>query len=622
MSEAAPARPTATPPATRAETAAPRPPLLARLAPHAVALALYGALAVLLTWPIAKHMGTHVLGFPGDNLGAVHSLWWVWDQVANLRFPWAVDAYAYPSSTIFFHPSPLMEAISLPFTGLFGPVVSFNVLMLLSFTASGYTCFLLVRHLCGSLVVALGAGALFTATGPHQFDLLFNTNANWALPLTCLALLRWRARPERWWEVALAASALALSNFYFGAYFLPPLFLLFMPWRRIREARVVASAIAAAATTLFVCVLAYVPPLLAVDTHTRDQLTAVAAGEESRPPTEVLSLVIGSPNHPYLGDFFGWLGSGLDPTQAPNTGSAFIGLVVLALAVLGWPAGRRTGPWLPLAAVSGLLLLGPELLIAGHRVMPLPYALVEHVPLLNYLRAPSRFYALMALALIVLAAFGLMRIRSWLSSPRAARAPAWLAPAAVVVIVAVAVFESLFRIPQPVASTAVPPVYSRLATLPGDPALIEVPGGGFNDYQWLSYQRDSGLRLVNDASPRGSAAAPIPLYQNPFLAYTVAGPSPELLESDEEYFEENGRPNPLRVRGVRDLAAQGVGYAVLHHHTIFAWGGPEDPGYQRYRAYLERYLGAPVFEDGSVALYALPGAPGLDTVRSWSAAPR
>jgi hypothetical protein len=583
------------------------------IGPHLLALGVYGSLALLLTWPIATRMGSSILGIAGDNLGGVHTLWWVWNEIANLRFPWRVEAYGFPSSKVFFHPSPLMEIFSLPITALFGPVVSFNALLLLSFTASGYTCFLLVRHLCGSLPVALVGGALFTATGQHQFDLLFNTNANWALPLTVLALLRWRERPQRWPEVALAASALALSNFYFGAYFLPVLFLVFMPWKRIGEARVITSAVAAGATTLFACILAYLPPLIAIDDQTRAQLAAVADGEESRPPTEVLSLVIGAPGHPVLGDVFAHLGSGLDPTQAPNTGSAYLGVIVIILALVGWSRARATGPWTLLALVAGLLLLGPRLLVAGQALMPLPYAAMENVPLINYLRAPGRFHALLALPLIVMTSFGLMRVAEGL---RARRAPAAGVAGAILLIGALGVFDSLFRFPAPTTPAAVPPVYAKLAELPGRPALIEVPGGGFNDYQWLSYQRESDLPLVNDASPRGSAAAPIPLYQNPFLAYTVAGPSPELLDSDQEYFDRTGRPNPERVRGVRELARIGVGYALLHQRTIFAWGGP-DEGYWAHRAFLERYLGEPVFEDQAVAVYALPGAPGLETVRSW-----
>jgi hypothetical protein len=581
---------------------------------HAAAIAGYLALAIFLTWPIAADIDGRILGIPGDNLGGVHSLWWVWHEVSQGRLPWSVDLYAFPQETVVFHPSPLMEALSLPITALFGAVVAFNVLLILSFAASGYTAFLLVRHLTGAPLISFGAGALFTATGQHQFDLLFNTNANWALPLVCLAFLRFRERPSRWPEVAGAASALGLSNFYFAAYFLPPLFLLFIPWRRIREARVAAGAVAAGATTLFVCILAYIPPLLAAGERTREQLSAVAGGEGSRPPTEVLALVIGSPEHPVLGGVFGALGSGLDPTQAPNAGSAYLGLVVLALSAIGWSAARTTGPWLALAAVGTVLMLGPELLVAGNALMPLPYALVEHVPLLNYLRAPGRFFALVAIALVVMAAFGLLRVSRWLEARGAPRAAVAGAVAALVVL---GVFDSLFRVPQPTTSAHVPAVYERLAELPGDPVLIEAPGGGFNDYQWLAYQRVSGLPIVNNAAPRPDVTAPIALYQNPFLAYTVAGPSPEFLQSDQDYFEQNGRPNPRRVAGVRQLAEQGVGYAILHQRTLFAWGGPEDPGYWAHRAFLERYLGPPAFEDDEVAVYALPGAPGVDQVRAW-----
>lgn len=601
---------------------------LRRAVPHVAALIVYAGLAVLLTWPIARNLDGALLGYPGDNLGGVHTLWWVWDQVASGRWPWAVEHYAYPTSTVMFHPSPLMEAIALPIVGLFGAVVAFNVLLLASFVASGYTCFLLVRHLCGSAPVAIAAGALFTGTGAHQFDLLFNTNANWALPLTVLALLRWRERPERWPEVAAAASALALCNFYFGAYFLPPLFLLFFPWRRLRDARRVASAIAAGATTLFVCVLAYIPPLLAAGEQTREELSSVAAGVDSRPPTELLALVIGSPEHPVLGDLFGRWGAGLDPTQAPNTGSAYLGLVVIVLAALGWTAARRTGPWTALAAIAGVMLLGPELQIHGERLIPLPYALVEHIPLLNYLRAPSRFFALLALPLIIMAAFGMLRVTRWVAAapwPERISRLRWAVPAtaaaAALALGGLGVFDSLLRHPQPTADATVPAVYQRLATLPEGTALIEVPGGGFNDYEWLSYQRVHGLPLVNDASPRRAPTARIPLYGNPFLNQTVAGPAPFLLESDEDYVAKRGRLNPERVKGVRDLAAIGVGYAVLHHRTTFGWGGPEDEGYRRYRAYLERYLGPPVYEDGEIALFALPDAPGLDAVRRWSEPP-
>ena len=65
----------------------------------------------------------------------------------------------------------------------------------------------------------------------------------------------------------------------------------------------------------------------------------------------------------------------------------------------------------------------------------------------------------------------------------------------------------------------------------------------------------------------------------------------------------------------------GVGYAVLHNYPYFGWAGPSDPGYGLYRAYLERYLGPPVYEDADVQLFALPGAPGRELIEGWKDAP-
>jgi hypothetical protein len=568
--------------------------------PHALALALYAGLAIVYTWPVVRNLSGSIADDPGDNLGGVHTLWWVWSEVSAFDLPWRIDLYGFPGSSIVFHPSPLMETLSLPFTGLLGPVAAFNLLLLLSFILTGYTAFLLVRRVSGSDLAGLAGGALFTGTGPHQFDLLFNTNAIWALPLVCLAFLAWRDDARRWPLVALAAVALGLSNFYFAAYFLPPVFLIFAPWRRMRERRALATWVASAGATITALAIVYVPPLIAAGDSTRDQLDAVASDAGSRPPTELMSLVIGSPDNPILGGLWTSLGTGLDPTQAPNTGSAYAGWVVLILAAVGLTAGRRALPWVVLSAIGFVMLLGPELQIRGERILPLPYALAEHVPVMSYLRAPGRFYALMALGLIVLAGVGLTRLRPRIGA-------AW--PPVVIVLTVVGLADSWFSAGIATTPSRVPPIYETLAELPGRPAVIEAPGGGFNDYEWLGYQRVSKLPMVNDAGPRSTTLAPIPLNRNPFLRRTVAGPLPSDLATPPADPEAAAALDRRRGGGVPALAAAGVGYAILHKQTIFGWADPGDAGYGIYRAYLERHLGPPVHEDHDVVLFALPGAP-------------
>lgn len=579
------------------------------LAIHGGAWALYIAFGVLYTWPVARDLGGQLLGFPGDNLGGVHTLWWDWHTLSTGELPWSIELFAYPFSQVVLHPSPLMEALSLPLTGLFGAVAASNLLVIGSFAATGYCTFLLCRWLTGSVPASLAGGLLFTGTGAHQFDYLWNTNAVFALPLTVLALLAWRRRPERWPLVALAGIALALSNFYYGAYFLPVLALVFAPWRSLRDVRRVSSYVAAFATTLLVSLVVYLPPLLASGEGTIDQLRSVAQAPGSRPPTELAATVIGAPTHPLIGDWFAALGSGLDPMQAPNVGSAYVGLIVLVLAVIGWRSGRRTGPWVPLGLVGLVMMLGPRLRVGGHDLFPLPYAAFVELPGIGFLRAPGRFYYLLALALVVLAAFGLVAI---------GRRSARLAIPAIAALTALALFGTLFRFPQPVTATAAPAVYERLADLPDEPALIEVPGGGFNDYQWLAYQRVSELPIVNNPAPRPSTASLSLLRENAFLQSGIAGPVPGLSIPPAE-IGSSAPASPARRAGVGELARLGVGYLILHKRTIFGWASPADPGYANYRVFIERHLGAPAYEDGEVALYALPGAPGLAWVRSWAA---
>lgn len=583
---------------------------LQRAVPHLIALAVFGVLAIIYTWPVARDPSGLLLGYPGDNLGGVHTLWWVWDTVSKGAFPWAIDAYGYPSSQVVLHPSPLMELASLPFTGIWGAVVASNVLVIGGFVAAGYTCFLLVRHLTGSTPIAVVAGAFFTGTGAHQFDILWNTGAIFALPLLCLALVRWRDDSRRWVFVAVAAILLGLSNFYFAAYFLPPLFLAFAPWHELRVRRRVLPYTYAIGTTALALGIAYLPSLLASDSSTREQLSAVAASADSRPPTELMAPFIGSPDNPVLGGAFRAVASHLDPTQAPNAGSVYVGLVVLVLAAVGWRAARRTGPWLAVAIIGFVLMLGPRLRIWGHDTIPLPYDLLVQLPGLSFLRAPGRFFALVEIALVVMAAFGLMRVTKPLKQ--------W-APVAIIAVGVLGLVDSWYRFPQPTTPAAVPGVYERLGGLDDEVAIIEAPGGGFNDYQWLANQRVSRLRLVNNAAARPSEESNRLLTGNPFLAGTIAGPSPSLLPTDEAEFKATGARNSARLEGARDLARQGIGLVVLHKSTLFGWASTEDPGYQSYRRYLTRYLGAPIYADEDVEIFGLPKGPGVSEVKKWSA---
>jgi hypothetical protein len=152
------------------------------------------------------------------------------------------------------------------------------------------------------------------------------------------------------------------------------------------------------------------------------------------------------------------------PFLFPQEHTAFLGFTVLGLACL---ALRRREPatfprrlFVAIALVFGILALGSELRVLGLATgIPLPAALLDHVPVLRLARAPGRYAVLVSLALSVLAGAGFEALRR-----RALRA----------LLAGLAALEFL-AVPLPLFDTRPGPVYARLAQVPGDYAVLELP---------------------------------------------------------------------------------------------------------------------------------------------------
>ena len=122
---------------------------------HLLALGLYSLLAVVLSWPLVAHLGTHVPGIAQWAFDESTFIWNIWTfkqaLVDNLRsplhseliwYPLGIDLILYTYN--FFHAliaQPLMVAINLPSAS--------NLALLLSTVLSAYGTFLLVRYLMG-----------------------------------------------------------------------------------------------------------------------------------------------------------------------------------------------------------------------------------------------------------------------------------------------------------------------------------------------------------------------------------------------------------------------------------------------------------------------------------------
>ena len=198
-------------------------PAMVRKAGREIAvIALYLALAVAMTWPLARHMGTAVadLGDPLVNT-------WILDWVAHALTHAPLHLYDAP----LHQPARLTLAFSenlvgvalliLPFhwAGV-SPIAIYNIALLLGFAFAGYGAFVLARMITRSTVAALVGGVVF-AFVPFKFDHLSHMQLVWSgwIPMLLAAVLAYWRMPSRR-TAALLAGAFVMNGITNVHYFL------------------------------------------------------------------------------------------------------------------------------------------------------------------------------------------------------------------------------------------------------------------------------------------------------------------------------------------------------------------------------------------------------------------
>jgi len=384
-------------------------------------------------------------------------------------------------------------ALAAPLVALLGPVLAYNLVQLALFWAAGVAAYALGWVLTRSRLAALGAGALFAWSDHLFFALQWGEDdvaSAWVVP-AFLAVLFWslERRPR---SALLAGAMLGLAG-WFNQYYLffnalllglVALWLLPLPPRRsLAEARRWARHGAALLGGL---ALVYGPRLMLGVREAR----WVEPGRTSGRVRGFGDLLQVAPDHD--------LGSSMDLSAALNPlsplrhgaselgfleGTAYLGLLALALALLGWLKGGLRRRWFVVAmGLTGFALaLGSYLKVEGQLVswgaahpVPLPLGpLGLVVPFLGRMNHPYRFALLAFLALAVLGGAGAAWAVRRLLQRRASRLLLWA------LLLAACLLERGLASPG-LASLAVqaPPVASGLERLPevsGRPGVLHLP---------------------------------------------------------------------------------------------------------------------------------------------------
>ena len=183
--------------------------------------------AVMLTWPLAGHLTTALLGDPTGDTGVY--VWNIWifrhEFLRHGHLPFSTDhlfAYTGPADFGLHNYTPIAGVLGLLFIPWLGVVGAFNMVTLAILAVSGLGVYLLGRQVGLQRTSAWAAGVLFIAsplmTARETAHLSLITTA--ALPLFLWALLRAIDRPRlrRGALAGVMVAAATYSDAYFGIY--------------------------------------------------------------------------------------------------------------------------------------------------------------------------------------------------------------------------------------------------------------------------------------------------------------------------------------------------------------------------------------------------------------------
>lgn len=414
-----------------------------------LALGAYTFLTLALTYPLVLHP-TRANRF--DSPDALLNSWIVsWCLYQLPRDPLHLfDANIfYPEKgALALSENLLTGALLASPAALFSssPVLLFNVVLLAAFVASAYAAFVLAHDLTGSRLAAGLAGIVF-AFAPYRFAHIPHLQLQLAFGIPmCLCFTR-RVLAGRGGLGSLLGLAASIpltfgSSIYYslyGATAVPVVMMFELPairaGARLQAAAKVAVAGAAGSLATVPLVLPYWSKLSSGMMRSLE-----TASEFSATGVEYFSS---------FGRLHGFLLKASEPL--------FPGFVASGLAAIAFftpPATRRSALlWFVVAGLGIALSLGPS---SG-----LFSILYDLFPPYRALRVPSRAGILFLLAVGILAALGLGRVRG-----KAAR----------ITLVALAAAES-FSGPLPLRMEApvLPPIYRHLEGVEGDGALLELP---------------------------------------------------------------------------------------------------------------------------------------------------
>jgi hypothetical protein len=394
-------------------------------------LGAFLALAVVWTWPLARHLSSRIPHDPGDPILNIWLLWWNAQAIPFTEHWWNPPIfYPMPGALALSEHLAGIGLVTTPMQWFHANALSaYNVALILSFALSGFFTFFLVRRLvpasspASTRAVAAICGALAYGFGPYRAGQLAHLQvltSQW-MPLALLAMHAHVEDGSRRWLLVFAAAWLlqALSNGYYLLFF-PVLIVCWLAWF-VDWRRAPSRGIALAATWICASLL-LVPVLLTYARVQRGLGVGRTAGEMGLFSANSQSFLHAA------GMLAFW------PSSAALTTEDFLfpGVTSVVLVIAGclaaayrarrppeissterseWASSRSAMVFYVGAAVlMWALAFGPAPPESRLLALARPYTFLVHLPGFDALRVPARFAMLATLCFATSAGLAFVRI--------------------------------------------------------------------------------------------------------------------------------------------------------------------------------------------------------------------
>ncbi len=561
---------------------------------YALVGGVFVLLAIWLTYPQIRYLGTALVGgtiAQADGWQKVWNLWWVHTALTSQQdLLYSYHLFFPQGASLGFQPIDLTNALlTLPVLFTAGPLTAYGVAAILGFALSGWLGWMLALRLTHSMPAALIAGGIIAAAPQHVahfFDGQIEHVALQWVVLFFLVLVHAAHKPT-WTSglwVAISATLVIYTNFYHALFVALASGIWLLHWlitqreQRWHSLRPLLIAL----PLVMLLILPLLPSVLTGKTQSSRQGQHWQAQAENF-SVDAIDLLLPSANHPL------W-GSVVKPYQAslhPKSANWIVtpGYVALILAIVGavtaWVESRI---WAIMYLVLWGYALGPTLHIGGVATgIPLPYALINDLPIINFAYRLPQALLIGLVPLALLAGYGTRTLLAHTAGWRR------------VGVMAVLGGGMLLEAAPPTMTIwhdDTPPAYATLHDAPG--ALLVLP------FQQGAVAQKSILLQAQMRHTRPIIGGYVPrLPDYPFAD------TPLVRQLQQLTCDPDAAHQPAAIQAIDDLpSAYGISHVVLQLDQL-------SPRKQRCAVYLlETVMGLEpslVLGDDTLAIYPVPG---------------